>query len=202
MPIISRAATLPPVRTNPDAAPATNIVKFPADWQSLPQVRAGATVRFELPAEEVAKFVKGDASKGWRGALWYSVNGSEPVRVNFGVNGPEGWQRSHPVEIEVPRYAEKVSLWLELSGEGGPSYYSNWGRNFTMNVEGRNPALPPAPYNPPPNTQVSDRWGHIIGSRPIDAPTPVVVINPAPRGDRWGHVLANAPDADGKIEWR
>jgi len=202
MPVISRAATLPPVRTNPDAAPASTIVKFPEDWQALPSVRAGATVRFELPAEEVARSVRGDAAKGWRGTLCYSVNGSEPVRVNFGVNGPEGWQRSHPVEVEIPQNAEAVSFWLELQGTGGPSYYSNWGRNFTMNVEGRNPAMPPAPYNPPPNTQVSDRWGHIIGSRPIDAPRPVVMINAFPRGDRSGHMLANAHDADGKIEWK
>ena len=202
MPVISRAATLPPVRTNRDAAPVSTIVKFPEDWQALPSVRASSTVRFELPAEEVAKSVKGDPAKGWRGTLCYSVNGSEPVRVNFGVHGPEGWQRSHPVEVEIPRDAQTMSFWLELSGAGGPSYYSNWGRNFTMNIEGRSQALPPAPYHPPPNSQVSDRWGHIIGWRSIDAPTPVVVINPSLRSDRRGQMLARSADADGKIEWR
>lgn len=202
MPVISRAATLPPVRTNPDAAPPSTVVKFPEDWERLPQVKAGTTVRFELPAEAVGRFVKGNAQDGWKGALCYQVNGSEPVRVNFGVNGPDGWQRSHPIELAIPQFAEKVTFWLELNGTGGPSYFSNWGRNFTMNVDGRNPAMPPAPYNPPPNTLVSDRWGHVIGSRPIDPPTPVVVINPAPRSDRWGHIVASPAEADGKIEWK
>ncbi|MHB8878754.1 MAG: hypothetical protein ACYC8T_34065 [Myxococcaceae bacterium] len=202
MPAIIRAAYLPPVRTSPDAPPPSTTLKFPADWYLLPQLKAGTTVRFELPAEEVAKFVKGKANDGWKGTFCYQVNGSEPVRVNFGVNGPDGWQRSHPVEVALPPNAEKLTFWLELNGSGGPSYYSNFGRNFSVDINGRNPSMPPAPYNPPANTQTSDRWGHVIGSRPIDPPTPVVVINPSPRSDRWGHLLANAQEADGKIEWK
>ncbi len=202
MPIIPRNTPLPPVRTNPDAPAPSATLTFPGDWEHLPTVRAGTTVRFELPKEQVARFVDGDPQEGWRGALCYQVNGSTPVRVNFGVNGPDGWQRSHPVEVAIPPYAEKVTFWLELAGSGGKSYFSNFGRNFTMSVNGRNPAMPPAPYNPPANTLVSDRWGHVVGSRPIDPPTPVVVINPGPISDRWGHLIARPPDADGKIEWK
>jgi hypothetical protein len=196
---ISRVAVLPPVRTNPDAGPASTVVRFPADWDNLPKVRGGTTVRFELPEDQVARAVKGDASKGWTGTFCYSINGSPPVRVKFGVNGPDGWQRSHPVEVALPKTAENMTFWLELQGDGGKSYYSNFGKNFTFDIAPHNPAMPPPGYNPPPNTLISDRWGNITGSRDLEPPTPVV-LDPQPISDRWGHVLGT--ESEGKIDWK
>lgn len=149
---VSRNASIT-AEVSPPPPPTT--LRFPADFGQPPPVRAGETVRFEIPRDEILPHVAGPAYHGrdtWMGRLMVQVNGEAPVPYVFaqskmGATGDYLGHEVRPVDVPIPADATSVQVWIETRGIGGERFVSNGGNNFTIPVTGvaaSSPSVAPA----------------------------------------------------------
>lgn len=147
-------------------APST-VLRFPGGFDAPPTVRAGETVRFDIPKSEILPHVAGPAYHGretWMGRLMVQVNGGEPQPYVFAQSkmGETGAYLGHevrPVDVAIPADASSVAVWIETRGIEGERFVSNNGANFPIPVAG-------AAAGAPSTGGVEERSAFSTGSTP------------------------------------
>ncbi|MFP2910773.1 hypothetical protein ACLESD_38200 [Pyxidicoccus sp. 3LFB2] len=61
---------------------------------------------------------------------------------------------------------------------------------MALSAPRHSPNMPPVMTHPAPGTQTSDRYGHVISTRPAPRPEAPPSTGPkAPTSDRYGHII-------------
>ncbi len=173
---VPRATTTAIADASSSTTPST-VVRFPAGFDQPPTVRAGETVRFDIPKDQILPFVAGPAYHGretWLGRLMVQVNGGEPLPYVFAQStmGGTGNYLGHevrPVDVRIPDDATAVQVWIETRGIEGERFVSNLGANYTLPVVA---ASTPAPTATPSEERSSFHTGP--SPQAPDAGAPVV----------------------------